>query len=73
MDPLKVVRIAFEVLSERVFTLLAMLMTFALSCWAMSCPTWERLGLAAFFAVAVYMFTLAKERQPNGKAQSPEA
>ena len=64
---LRVIRIAFEVLSERVFSILAMVMTFALSCWAMSEPTYERLGMAGFFAVAVFIPSLARERKRNGK------
>jgi len=63
---LRVVRIAFEVLSERVFSILAMVMTFALSCWAMSEPTYERLGMAGFFAVAVFIPSLSRERKSRG-------
>lgn len=69
---LRVIRIAFEVLSERVFSILAMAMTFALSCWAMYEPTYERLGMAGFFAVAVFIPSLTRERSKrNGK--EPEA
>ena len=42
-------------------------MTFGLSCWAMSEPTYERLGMAGFFAVAVFIPSLARERKRNGK------
>jgi len=63
---LRVIRIAFEVLSERVFSILAMVMTFALSCWAMSEPTYERLGMAGFFAVAVFIPSLSRERKSRG-------
>jgi hypothetical protein len=63
---LRVIRIAFEVLSERVFSILAMAMTFALSCWAMSEPTYERLGMAGFFAVAVFIPSLSRERKSHG-------
>ena len=60
---LRVVRIALELIAERVFSILAILMTFALSCWAMYEPTYERLGMAAFFSVAVYIPSLQRERK----------
>ena len=63
---LRVVRIALELIAERVFSILAILMTFALSCWAMYEPTYERLGMAAFFAVAVYIPSLSRERKSRG-------
>lgn len=69
---LRVVRIALELIAERVFSILAILMTFALSCWAMYEPTYERLGMAAFFAVAVYIPSLARERK-NRNGKEPEA
>ena len=63
---LRAIRIAFEVINDRVFSILAMLMTFALACWAMYDPTYERMGMAAFFAIAVYIPSLSRERkQPN--------
>lgn len=66
---LRVVRLAMEVVADRTFSILAILMTFALSCWAMYEPTYERLGMAAFFAVAVYVPSLSRERkQRDGKA-----
>ena len=62
---LRVIRIAFEVLSERVFSILAMVMTFALSCWAMYEPTWERMAMAGAFGLAVFIPSLARDRRRN--------
>jgi hypothetical protein len=63
---LRVIRIALEVLSERVFSILAMSMTFALSCWAMYEPTWERMAVAGAFGVAVFIPSLRVERKSHG-------
>lgn len=67
---LRAIRIALELLSERVFSLMAMGMTFALACWAMWEPTYERLGMAGFFAVAVFIPTLRRERARDGKTEA---
>lgn len=60
---LRVVRIALTVLSDRLTTFLALTMTFALSCWAMWGPGTERLIMAGFFAVFVFLPALIKERK----------
>lgn len=62
---LRIVRIALETLSERVFSILALCMTFALSCWAMYEPTWERMAMAGAFGVAVFIPSLSRERKRN--------
>lgn len=67
---LRVVRIALELVAERAFSILAILMTFALSCWAMWEPTWERMAIAAFFAVTVYVPSLTRERKR--KSENPD-
>lgn len=66
----KVVRIALELLGERAFSMLALVMTFGLTCWVMHDPTYERLGMAAFFAVAVYIPTLRWERKKANDAEN---
>ncbi len=69
MDAIRVIRISLQVLGERAFSLLAMVMTFSLFCWAMYQPSYERLALVAFFALAVYIPTLRRERKPYAEAQ----
>lgn len=65
------VRLALRVLSERVLTLLSMVMTFTLSAWQMYQPTYERGGMAAFFAVAVFLpCILHDRRRDNDKAET---
>ena len=65
----KVVRIALDMLGERAFSMLALVMTFGLTCWVMYAPSYERLGMAAFFAIAVYVPTLRWERRKNREAE----
>lgn len=67
---LRAIRIAIELIGARVFSIMAMAMTFALACWVMWEPTYERLGMAGFFAVAVYIPSLRQERGKDGKADT---
>jgi hypothetical protein len=59
---LKIVRMAMEVLSMRLLTILSMAMSFALAVWTMLEPSWERMAMAAFFAVCVYLPCISIER-----------
>lgn len=58
-----ILRHALRALSERVLTILALLMTFGLSLWVMYSPTWEREGMAAFFAVFVFLPSIWHDRR----------
>jgi len=59
---LKIVRVAMEVISMRLLTILSMAMSFALAVWTMLEPSWERMAMAAFFAVCVYLPCISIER-----------
>ena len=59
---LKIVRMAMEVLSMRLLTILSMAMSFALAIWTMLEPSWERMAMAAFFAVCVYLPCISIEK-----------
>ena len=59
---LKIVRVAMEVISMRLLTILSMAMSFALAIWTMLEPSWERMAMAAFFAVCVYLPCISIER-----------
>jgi hypothetical protein len=59
---LKIVRMAMEVLSMRLLTILSMAMSFALAVWTMFEPSWERMAMAAFFAVCVYLPCISIEK-----------
>ena len=62
MDALKVVNLALKVLSERLLTLLALLTSFALGCWTMWGPEWERVVTLAIFVLFAYLLVYSKER-----------
>ena len=66
-DLLRLVRLALTIVSERLLTLCSLVMSFALACWTMQEPTWERLGMSAFFALFSYLIVIAKERKANDK------
>ena len=59
---LRVVRMALEVISMRLLTILSMVMSFALEVWTMLEPSWERMAMAAFFAVCVYLPCICFDR-----------
>lgn len=58
--------VALRILSTRALAFLALLMTFALACWAMWAHTWIAFTLAASFAVLAYLPALWSTR---GNAQ----
>jgi hypothetical protein len=60
---LRIVRVALEVLSMRLLTVLAMTMSFGLALWTMAEPSWERMAMAGFFAVCIYLPCISWERK----------
>lgn len=70
---LKIVRVAMEVLSLRLLTILSMAMSFALAVWTMLEPSWERMAMAAFFAVCVYLPCISIERNKNENSKVNES
>ena len=61
----KIVRVAMEIISMRLLTILAMVGSFLLACWTMWDPTWERMAMAGFFAVCVFLPCINWERKKN--------
>ena len=61
MDAIQIVRLALNVISERLLTIIALGMVFGLACYTMSNPDPLRLGTMAFFAVFSYL--LLKNRE----------
>jgi|APFre7841882654_1041346.scaffolds.fasta_scaffold72332_4 hypothetical protein len=70
----RIVRVALSVLSDRLLTLIALAMTFILSGWVMNDPNWMREGMAAFFALFVFIPCILKERSKSheGSGQQDE-
>ena len=69
----RVLRIALGVLTDRLITLTALVMAFALACWAMWGPAHERLVMAGFFAVCVYLPALLKEKKRETERNNDES
>ena len=67
------IRMALSVLTDRILTVSALLMTFGLASWAMYAPSLERLQIAGGFGIIVYLPSLIKERRREGPVkQEPE-
>ena len=62
MDNIALIRIALQVLSDKVLTIISLMMVFGLSCWTMYEPTLERLGMSAFFALFSFCVLNTKEK-----------
>jgi hypothetical protein len=62
---LKIVRVAVQTISMRLLTILAMAMSFALAVWTMFEPTYERMAMAAFFSVCVFLPCISIERKKD--------
>ena len=62
IDSLKIVTLALKVLSERLLSLLSLLTSFALGCWTMWGPVWERVVTLGIFVVFAYLLVYSKER-----------
>lgn len=61
-DFVKILNLAIRVLSDRLITLLALLTSFALGCWTMWGPMWERVVTLGIFVVFAYLIVYSKER-----------
>ena len=60
---IRVLRMALQLLSDRVLTILSLLMSFGLACWVMRYPDHERIFMAGFFCLVVFVPTLVRERR----------
>ena len=61
MDAIQIIRLALNVVSERLLTIIALGMVFGLACYTMSNPDPLRLGTMAFFAVFSYLLLRNRE------------
>lgn len=58
---LRFVRLALEVIADRLITILALLSSGGLACWVMWGPVWERVSALAIFVIFAYLVVRAKE------------
>ena len=70
---LKIVRMAMEIISLRLLTILSMAMSFGLALWTMQEPSWERMAMAAFFAVCVFLPCINIERIKHEDSKKDES
>ena len=63
---LKFVRLALEVISDRLLTILTLIMVFVLAWYTVVQPEIIRLGTTALFAIFGYLIVTSKETK-NGK------
>ena len=69
MDAVTVIRLALRVISDRLLTIMALLLVFSLSCWTMYEPQLERLGTMAFFSLFSYLLLNTRKRETNEKPE----
>jgi hypothetical protein len=64
MEPLKLIRLAFSVISDRLIAVMSLCMACGLSCWSMWGPSWERIATLAIFVLFAYLVArVPKEKQ----------
>ena len=68
-----VLRIALGVITDRLLTVLSLAMTFTLACWAMNQPDIQREAMAGFFALAVFLPCIIRERRSHAQAARSNA
>jgi hypothetical protein len=63
--------LALAVITDRLLTIIALGMTFALATWIMNNPDWVRLATFGFFCVSVFLPVLYKERKREQTISNP--
>ena len=64
---LAVINVAIRVLSQRLLTLVTLIMAFALFCWAMYLGDWLRFAVAGAFGITVFLPVLWKGESRDEK------
>jgi hypothetical protein len=59
------VDVGLTVLTHRALTLLALIMTFGLFCWAMALGSWTHFAIAGAFGAVIFLPILAVDRRPE--------
>jgi hypothetical protein len=66
---IKFVRIALEVLSDRMVTILALSMSCGLACYTMWAGDWTRVATLGIFVLFAYLVVQTKEKRHGDKEQ----
>jgi len=67
---LKTIRLALEVISDRLIIILTLLMGCGLSCWVMWGQGWDRVATLVIFTIFGYALGRAKEKPSEQQNQS---
>jgi hypothetical protein len=70
MDPLKIIRLAFSVISDRLIAVLSLCMACGLSCWSMWGPSWERIATLAIFVLFAYLVARVPKEKQHGHSET---
>ena len=70
MEATAIIRLALEVISDRLITILALLTSCGLACWAMWGIGWERVTILAIYVIFSYLTVRTKEKRNE---ESPPA
>ena len=65
MEAVALVRLALEIITDRLITILALLASSVMCGWTMWNPMWERVVTLAIFVVFSYLIVNVKERKQN--------
>lgn len=66
-DVIRAVDVGLTVLTHRVLTLLALLMTFGLFCWSMQMGDTIHFAIAGAFGAIIFLPTLVADRRPEAR------
>jgi uncharacterized membrane protein len=70
-DLARAIDVGLTVLSYRILTLLALLMTFALFSWAMVQGSWIHFAIAGAFGVVIFLPVLMAQANATSKPEAP--
>jgi hypothetical protein len=62
MEATAIIRLALVVISDRLITILALLTSCGLACWAMWGMGWERVTILAIYVIFSYLTVRTKEK-----------
>lgn len=70
---IRIVRVALSIIAGRLMALCCLGMTFALAVYVMQEPDWIRMGMAAFFAVFVFIPCILKDGKNERQQRKEES
>ena len=69
MEATAIIRLALSVITDRLITILALLTSCGLACWAMWGMGWERVTILAIYVIFSYLTVRTKEK--SNEEQTP--